>query len=177
MRSDQQSLRPRLDLHVNAEPGRVADQLDLLYRAQERLQGLLEAVLEISRELELPEVLRQIVSTAMELVGALAVVNERRTGLSEFIAVGLTDQERADLGGVGPPQGRGFLGYLIHHTEPLRIDEIAATPSPRASRQDTRRCAPCWVWRSACAARSTETCTCPSGATGSPSTSTTRLWS
>lgn len=68
----------------------------------------------------------------MELVGAryvaLAVVNQGRTGLSEFIAVGLAEQEKADLAEVGQPQGRGLLGQLIHHTEPLRVDDIPAHP-------------------------------------------------
>lgn len=128
MKPDHHSLPLRPRLRVDAEPERVAEQLNALTRAQERLQGLLDAVLTISRELELPEVLHQIVSTATDMVGArygaLAVVNERRTGLSEFITVGLTGQERADLAAVGQPQGRGLLGQLIHHTEPLRAVQV-----------------------------------------------------
>jgi serine phosphatase RsbU (regulator of sigma subunit) len=132
MKPEQRPLPPRLHLHMDAEPGGVIEQLDVLARAQARLLGLLDAVLAISRELELPEVLRQIVSTALELVGArygaLGVVNEQRTGLSEFITVGLTDQEKADLADIALPHGRGLLGHLIHHTEPLRVGDIAGHP-------------------------------------------------
>ncbi|OEJ95556.1 hypothetical protein J116_014795 [Streptomyces thermolilacinus SPC6] len=84
----------------------------------------------ISGELELPLVLDRIVRTAMDLVharyGALGVLNDDGTELAEFHTVGLTDQERADLEGVGLPHGRGLLGTLIHHPEPLRVDDIRA---------------------------------------------------
>ncbi|GAA4908944.1 GAF domain-containing SpoIIE family protein phosphatase [Streptomyces coeruleoprunus] len=110
----------------------VARQLHELARARDRLQGLLEAVMAISSELELPVVLNRIVSTAMDLVharyGALGVLNEDRTELDEFITVGLTDRERADLAGVELPHGRGLLGTLIHHPQPLRVANIQAHP-------------------------------------------------
>ncbi|MEU0375250.1 GAF domain-containing SpoIIE family protein phosphatase, partial [Streptomyces sp. NPDC006283] len=97
-----------------------------------RLQALLDAVMAVSRELELPVVLDRIVRAAMDLVqaryGALGVLDEQGEGLAHFIPVGLSGQERADLGGVGFPRGRGLLGTLIRHPEPLRVEEIPSHP-------------------------------------------------
>ncbi|MFD4763451.1 hypothetical protein ACFWOJ_32770 [Streptomyces sp. NPDC058439] len=70
MDPDQQSLPPRLHPHTDVGPSRVTGQLHMPARAQQRLEGLLRAVPAISRELEPPVVLQQIVSTAVELVGA-----------------------------------------------------------------------------------------------------------
>ncbi|MEU3630536.1 GAF domain-containing SpoIIE family protein phosphatase [Streptomyces fradiae] len=113
-------------------PLSVAAQLQELANARDRLQGLLDAVMAISGELELPVVLHRIVRTAMDLVharyGALGVLDENRTALAEFLTVGLTGQERAALAGVDLPHGRGLLGTLIHHPEPLRVDDIQAHP-------------------------------------------------
>ncbi len=103
-----------------------------LARAQRSLQGLLQAVLGITGELELPAVLRRIVRTAMDLVGArygaLGVLDEERTFLTEFVPLGLNSQELADLSGVELPRGSGLLGHLIRHPEPLRVEHIAAHP-------------------------------------------------
>ncbi|ANZ20438.1 regulatory protein [Streptomyces noursei ATCC 11455] len=132
MEQGEDPLPPALRLRLDAEWDRVTERLRTLADAQEQFQGLLDAALTISRELELPVVLRRIVSTAMDLVGtrygALGVLNEQHTGLSEFIPVGLTDREVAALAGVGQPQGRGLLGHLIRHPEPLRTDNVPAHP-------------------------------------------------
>ncbi len=57
---------------------RITERIGQLAQAQRRMHALLDAVLAVSRELELPSVLRRIVSTAMELVdaryGALGVL-------------------------------------------------------------------------------------------------------
>ncbi|MGW5213376.1 PP2C family protein-serine/threonine phosphatase [Streptomyces sp. NPDC004051] len=96
------------------------------------MQGLLGAFLSVSRELELPVVLRRIVSTAMELVdahyGALGVLSEDGTALQEFIPLGLSAEEYADLAGSEFPHGRGLLGHLIHHPEPLRVQDLPNHP-------------------------------------------------
>jgi len=100
--------------------------------ADDRVQALLEAVLAISRELELPMVLRQIVSTAMDLVGArygaLGVLDDRGVSLAEFIPLGLSEREYRDLAGVELPQGRGLLGRLIREPISMRVDDITAHP-------------------------------------------------
>ncbi|MEU1376947.1 SpoIIE family protein phosphatase [Streptomyces triculaminicus] len=125
--------RPDVLLRLDAELGRIDEQLRALTAARDRLQGLLGAVVAITRELELPAVLHRIVTTAMDLVGArygaLGVLDESGDYLAQFIPVGLSEEERAALGGVGFPRGLGVLGHLIHHPEPLRVDDISSHPS------------------------------------------------
>ncbi|UWW95871.1 SpoIIE family protein phosphatase [Streptomyces murinus] len=109
------------------------EQMRSLLDAMDRLQGLLDAVVAITRENELPSVLYRIVTTAMDLVGArygaLGVLAPSGDELEQFITAGLTEEERAALAGTDFPHGRGVLGQLIHHPEPLRVDDIAAHPS------------------------------------------------
>ncbi|MFH7339056.1 GAF domain-containing SpoIIE family protein phosphatase [Streptomyces sp. KHY 26] len=104
-----------------------------LLDAMDRLQGLLDAVVAITRENELPSVLHRIVTTAMDLVGArygaLGVLAPSGGELEQFITAGLTEEERAALAGTDFPHGRGVLGQLIHHPEPLRVDDIATHPA------------------------------------------------
>ncbi|MFE9773509.1 PP2C family protein-serine/threonine phosphatase [Streptomyces sp. NPDC005931] len=110
----------------------MSEQIHQLSLAQRRMQGLLDAVLAVSRELELPVVLRRIVSTAMDLVdahyGALGVLDEDGTGLQEFITLGLSPAEQQDLSGTELPHGRGLLGHLIQHPEPLRVETLTRHP-------------------------------------------------
>ncbi|MGW2228406.1 GAF domain-containing protein [Streptomyces formicae] len=92
----------------------------------ERLHGLLEAVLSVGRELDLPQVLRRIVETAVALVdaeyGALGVIGTGST-LDEFLPVGISERVRAQIGDL--PSGHGLLGELIRHPEPLRLKELS----------------------------------------------------
>ncbi|MCX3063090.1 PP2C family protein-serine/threonine phosphatase [Streptomyces beihaiensis] len=126
---------PRIDLQLRLDRqlDEIAAQLSELAGAKERLQGLLDAVLAISRETDLSAVLRRIVTTAMDMVGArygaLGVLDESGEFLTEFVTAGLSESERADLAGIEFPRGRGVLGHLIHHPEPLRIDDIADHPA------------------------------------------------
>ncbi|MEU0858452.1 PP2C family protein-serine/threonine phosphatase [Streptomyces griseofuscus] len=123
------------ELHVRlrTELGRMDEQMRGLLDAMDRLQGLLDAVVAITRENELPSVLYRIVTTAMDLVGArygaLGVLAPSGDELEQFITAGLTEEERAALAGTDFPHGRGVLGQLIHHPEPLRVDDIAAHPA------------------------------------------------
>ncbi|MGW7823132.1 PP2C family protein-serine/threonine phosphatase [Streptomyces puniciscabiei] len=123
------------DLHerLRSELSRIDEQLRALLSSMDRLQGLLDAVLAISREVELPAVLHRIVKTAMDLVGArygaLGVLDESGERLEQFIADGLTEREREALAEVGLPRGLGVLGHLIRYPEPLRLDDIPAHPS------------------------------------------------
>ncbi|MEE1941373.1 GAF domain-containing SpoIIE family protein phosphatase [Streptomyces sp. TRM 70361] len=138
LKDDRDLTGPRLALNADPDSGPgpgsdpVTEQIRTLTRAQVRLRGLLEAVLAISRELEPSVVLRRVVTTAMELVdaryGALGVLDESGERLARFIPVGLDEREEAALAGVEPPRGHGLLGHLIHHPEPLRVEDIAAHP-------------------------------------------------
>jgi signal transduction histidine kinase len=93
----------------------------------EKLRRLVAAVLMITADVELDDLLRHLVEEASALVGArygaLGVINESGSGLERFMTVGLTeDEERA----IGPrPTGRGVLGVLIRDPKPLRLADLA----------------------------------------------------
>ncbi|MEU6347009.1 GAF domain-containing SpoIIE family protein phosphatase [Streptomyces sp. NPDC046977] len=116
------------------DPGlqRISAELRDLGRAQRRLQVLMAAMLAVSRELDLGVVLSRVVSAAVEVTrsryGALGVLDEDGVGLADFITAGLDKEEQERLEGTELPRGRGLLGYLIRHPEPLRVDDIARHP-------------------------------------------------
>ena len=62
------------------------------------LRQLLDAVLTIGSDLDLPAMLRRIVESAVDLVdaryGALGVLDDTGTRLSEFITVGIDDDDQ-----------------------------------------------------------------------------------
>ncbi|MEU6896159.1 GAF domain-containing protein [Streptomyces sp. NPDC046557] len=93
---------------------------------RDRLNGLLEAVMSVGRELDLAQALRGIVEAAVVLVdaeyGALGVVGDDQ-GLTEFLPVGVSDQLRARIGAL--PTGHGLLGELIRHPRPLRLEDLS----------------------------------------------------
>jgi signal transduction histidine kinase len=96
----------------------------------EKLRRLMDAVLMIEADLELPILLRHLVEEACALVdaryGALGVLNEARTALEQFLTVGLTAQEEQRIG--ARPTGRGVLGLLITEPQPLRLDDLRNHP-------------------------------------------------
>jgi signal transduction histidine kinase len=84
----------------------------------------------IGSDLDLPTMLQRIVRCAMDLVdasyGALGVLDESRTALAEFIAVGIDDETRAAIGDL--PKGHGILGLLIVDAKPLRLPDLSQHP-------------------------------------------------
>ncbi|MEU6218259.1 GAF domain-containing SpoIIE family protein phosphatase [Streptomyces sp. NPDC047022] len=132
-KGEKQPRHPDLLARLDTELGRIDEQLRALAAAKDRIQSLLDAVVAITRELELPSVLHRIVTTAMELAGArfgaLGVLDKSGEHLEQFIAVGLSEQEREALAQVPFPRGLGVLGHLIRHPEPLRVDDIPAHPA------------------------------------------------
>ncbi|MGW6455078.1 GAF domain-containing sensor histidine kinase [Streptomyces sp. NPDC055078] len=99
-----------------------------------RLPMLLEAVLSVGAELELPTTLQHIVDTATELAGArygaLGVVDPERAVVTELYTAGLSDAERERIGRL-PSGESGLVGVLIQHPQPLLINDV--TTDPRAS--------------------------------------------
>jgi signal transduction histidine kinase len=99
-------------------------------QTQDRLAALLEAVVAVSADLELAEVLTRIVKSACALVraryGALGVLGPDREHLMEFITHGITAEERARIG--EPPRGHGVLGLLIREPRPRRVRDISEHP-------------------------------------------------
>ncbi|ROR71976.1 GAF domain-containing sensor histidine kinase [Bogoriella caseilytica] len=94
----------------------------------DRLQPLLEAVVSIGSDLDLPAVLDRIVSAARVLAdcqyAALGVIGEDGQ-LSEFVAHGMTDEEVAELEAtVGRPHGQGLLGLLVSRPQTLRLADM-----------------------------------------------------
>ncbi|WP_306334093.1 GAF domain-containing protein [Streptomyces sp. KL118A] len=119
---------PRLRLEELLDEVQV--RIDAARGTQDRVRSLLEAVLSVGRELDLPQVLRRIVEAAVVLVdaeyGALGVIaGDRR--LSAFETVGIDEESRARIGGL--PSGHGILGELIRHPEALRLRELAEHPA------------------------------------------------
>jgi len=119
-------------LSIERLMAQLVDQAGQILSAQHRIQRLLEANRTIVSELSLPAVLRQIVQSARETAGAryaaLGVIGS--DGLvEEFIHVGIDDTTVAAIGDL--PKGRGLLGALIGHAEPIRLPRI--TDDPRYS--------------------------------------------
>jgi signal transduction histidine kinase len=94
------------------------------------LRQLLDAVMAIGSDLDLEVTLRRIIEAARTLVdaeyGALGVLNPERTGLSEFITVGINDEDRRKIGAL--PNGHGILGLLIADPRPLRLPDLNEHP-------------------------------------------------
>jgi len=105
--------------------------LDAARCTRDRVHHLLEAVLSVGRELQLPQVLRRIVEAAAVLVdaeyAALGVIGPDGRRLSAFHTVGVSEETIAQIGRY--PEGHGILGLLIRHPEPLRIPNLAEHPS------------------------------------------------
>ncbi|MFM9368665.1 PP2C family protein-serine/threonine phosphatase [Streptomyces sp. Da 82-17] len=124
---------PGLRFRLDAQLDEIAGGLRELAASRDRLHGLLDAVLALSREDGLPAVLHRVVTTAMDLTGArygaLGVLDESGEELEQFITAGLSDAERADLAGTDFPHGRGVLGHVIRNPEPLRVNDIGAHPA------------------------------------------------
>ncbi len=116
-------------LRLDALLEELQTRVDAVHSTRERVKDLLEAVLSVGRELDLFQVLRQVLESAVVLVdaeyGALGVVDGNK--LSEFLTVGLTEEEVRKIGPL--PSGHGILGELIRHPEPLRLPEISGHPA------------------------------------------------
>ncbi|SDM42716.1 sensor histidine kinase [Allokutzneria albata] len=108
----------------------VQDRLVEIVKTRDRLQGLLDAVLAVGTGLELDSTLQRIVQAAVDLVdaryGALGVLGKRE-GLSEFVYVGISAEQRAKMGHL--PEGRGLLGLLIEHPKVIRLPELGKHPA------------------------------------------------
>ncbi|KAB8192038.1 GAF domain-containing protein [Nonomuraea phyllanthi] len=103
--------------------------LNAVLATRDRVHALLEAVVSVGSDLDLPTVLRRIVETATTLVdasyGALGVVGQDNT-LLQFIPVGLSEEEIARI--EHWPHGLGLLGLLIKDARPLRLGRISDHP-------------------------------------------------
>jgi nitrate/nitrite-specific signal transduction histidine kinase len=94
------------------------------------LRQLLDAVMTVGSNLDLPSVLQHIIQSAVDLVdaryGALGVLDESGTSLSQFITVGLDDETYRAIGVL--PKGHGILGLLILDPQPIRLPDLHEHP-------------------------------------------------
>jgi len=94
------------------------------------LRHLLDASASVNSALDLPLVLRRILESAMALVGArygaLGVLDPTGTHLTEFLTIGVPDEDVRLIGAL--PQGLGVLGLLITDPQPIRLSDLSTHP-------------------------------------------------
>ncbi|MGA2305921.1 MAG: GAF domain-containing sensor histidine kinase [Acidimicrobiales bacterium] len=95
-----------------------------------RLRRILDAVLLLEKDLELPALLQHVIEEACSMTGArygaLGVLNDDKTALAEFITVGLSAENEAQIG--PRPTGKGVLGLLVADPDPLRLARLGDHP-------------------------------------------------
>jgi len=95
-----------------------------------RLRELLGAVLALSSDLDPTSILTRIIEASVKLVdaryGALGVLDETGTRLSQFITVGIDEDAQQAIGHL--PEGHGILGLLILDAQPLRLPDLREHP-------------------------------------------------
>ena len=118
---------------VLSRPGVTLEEADSLRRENEalrdRLSGLSEASLRISRSLDLDTVLQGVIDGARSLTRARygALVAFGASGSIETLMTsGITPEERGRLGDL--PKGLGLLQYLNEIEGPLRLADIGTHP-------------------------------------------------
>ncbi len=87
------------------------------------------AVLAVSGQLSVPDVLQTIVDTARELVGAEYAalgVPDGGGSFAQFLVSGLTEAEQAAIGPL--PRQHGMLAVMLTDPEPQRLADVRADP-------------------------------------------------
>ncbi len=100
--------------------------LQAVLATRDRVNALFDAVVAVGTNLDIEEVLRGIVESAVSLVnaryGAMGVIGEGGR-LVEFIPVGLSEEEIRRIHHW--PEGRGLLGALIADPRPVRLADLS----------------------------------------------------
>jgi signal transduction histidine kinase len=93
-------------------------------------RGVLDIARSVLGELDVEIVLSRVLESARELTGAryaaLGVLSSSRTELERFLTLGIEETAREVIGSL--PRGRGVLGELIAHPQPLRLTDISEHP-------------------------------------------------
>ena len=122
-------IRPLAEVHLDTLLQELLDRVREVSANRERLRGLLDAVVSIGSDLELPAVLDRIVAAACNLVGAkyaaLGVIGPERR-LVGFHTYGLSPEQHEQIGDL--PSGHGILGLLIEEPNPIRLPDLSAHP-------------------------------------------------
>lgn len=119
-------LKPRAGDLLRESMGRAEE----LLHTQDRLRGLLSAVVSLTEDLSLEAVLDRLVQSACAPTGARYGARGIIGGdqvLSHFITVGIDGDGIRMIG--APPTGMGFLGYLIRDPQPLRLHDLGGHPA------------------------------------------------
>ena len=94
------------------------------------MRRLLDAVVTIGTDLDLPAMLYRIIESAVDLVdaryGALGVLDSTGSQLAQFVTVGIDEEGRRAIGNL--PEGHGILGLLIVDAKPLRLPDLREHP-------------------------------------------------
>jgi signal transduction histidine kinase len=95
-----------------------------------KLRRVLEATLQLEADLDLPTLLRHFVEEACSMTGArygaLGVLNDDHTGLSQFLTVGIEAEDEEKIG--ARPTGQGVLGLIIADPQILRLADLGSHP-------------------------------------------------
>jgi signal transduction histidine kinase len=97
---------------------------------EDRLRRLIAVGRALVQQLDLEALLTQIADVAREVTGAryaaIGVLDEVRAELERFLARGIDDETRAQIGAL--PRGHGILGLLIREPHPLRLHDLREHP-------------------------------------------------
>src|SRR5579863_6666597 len=105
-----------------ANVGQVSDGLDELYQVS-------QAVLSVTRQMPVRDVLQVIVRSARSLVGARYAalgVPDRGESFAEFVVDGISPAEQQAIGPL--PRRHGMLAVLLNEGKPERLANIAQDP-------------------------------------------------
>jgi signal transduction histidine kinase len=108
----------------------MRQQLDELLAARDRMEQLLELVVDIGSDLDLAATLRRTIAAAIKLTGArFGAIGVRGPDgtLSEFLHAGLDAETMRQIGHL--PAGKGVLGLLLNQTDPIRLDDLTQHPA------------------------------------------------
>ena len=93
-------------------------------------QAVLRVTRSVLERLDVDIVLERVLEAARELTGAryaaLGVLDDSRTELARFLALGIDESTRRMIGPL--PTGRGVLGELIRDPKPLRLADVGSHP-------------------------------------------------
>jgi signal transduction histidine kinase len=97
----------------------------------DKSQQLLDVGRALTTELDQRKVLERVLATAREITSAryaaVGILNEQKTELAQFLTSGIDEQTHRAIGEL--PHGRGVLGVLIEHPQPLRLGDVGQHPS------------------------------------------------
>jgi len=95
------------------------------------IRRLLDVGRALTKELDQRILLDRVLETAREITGAryaaLGILNEEHTALEQFLTSGVDEATHRAIGDL--PRGRGVLGVLIEHPQPLRLADVGRHPS------------------------------------------------